>query len=353
MQFELGLDEIRDLLGEEAILRGAWSGRVTGIASLEEARPGDLSFCTGERYRRALESSEASVVLLPTSMEAEPPADRLFLAVDNPSLALARICRTVENRLWPEPEPGIHSSAWVAPDAMVDPSACIGPLCVVGPGSVVGAGTHLVAQVHVGRATRIAEKCWLAPQTVVGDFCEVGQRCRIHAGTVLGSDGFGYEPDGKELVKLPQIGRVVLEEDVEIGALSCIDRARFAETRIGGGTKIDNHVHVAHNVRIGRCTAIAAQVGISGSATIGDGVLILGKAGLAGHLTIGDGAVIAGGAGVTKDVAPGQKVRGNPAMEMRVYDRLLALQRKLPDFVKRIEMLEELGETRTGSGLNR
>lgn len=350
MDYYLSLQDIRSLLGEDRFEQGDYSGQVRGIASLDDAAEGELSFCTGERYREDLEKSQASVVLLPRDFSAEPKSGVLFLHVDNPSVVLARICGLVESRLWPKPAPGIHPSAVVAKTARVDASASIGPLCVIGEEAKIGPGTHLRGQVWIGDAAEVGEDCQIFPQVVVGDYCLMGNRCRIHPGTSIGSDGFGYEPVDHSLLKLPQIGVVVIGDDVELGANCTIDRARFAETRIGEGTKIDNLVHIAHNVTIGKHCAIAAQVGISGSSRVGNGVLFYGQAGMAGHLEIGDGAIIAGGAGVTKNVNPGQTVRGNPIMELSVYNRLAVLQRKLPQFVKRIENLEEILKTREGAG---
>lgn len=344
MEIRLRLSDIRSLLGEGLKEEGAYDGALEGIASLEEARAGDLSFCTGERYRAAMEASDASVVLLPATMERGAAKAPLLMRVEHPSVALARICSLVESRLWPAAEPGIHPTTAVDPSAEVSAEATVGPFCWIGPEARIGPCSHLVSHVSVGRRARIGAECRLAPQVVIGDFCEVGDRCRLHGGVVIGSDGFGYEPVDQSLMKLPQVGNVVLEADVEIGALCSVDRARFSETHIGEGTKIDNMVHLAHNVRVGARSAIAAQVGVSGSSRIGSKVLIYGQAGVAGHLTIGDGAVVAGGSHVTKNVKSGQVVRGMPIMELNAYNRLAALQRKLPDFVKRIEKVEQILE---------
>ncbi len=350
MKICLSLSDIRSLLGEGLSEEGSYEGGLQGIASIEEAREGDLSFCTGERYRETFEQSEASVVLLPPEMERGASKVPLLARVEQPSVALARICSLVESRLWPVPEAGIHPSAVVEASAEVSPEATIGPLCWVGPEARVGPGTYLVSHVSLGRWARIGANCHLAPQVVFGDYCEAGDRCRLHGGVVIGSDGFGYEPVDESLMKLPQVGTVILESDVEIGALCSIDRARFSETRIGEGTKIDNMVHLAHNVRVGRHSAIAAQVGVSGSSRVGNKVLIYGQAGVAGHLTIEDGAVVSGGSHVTKNVKAGQVVRGMPIMELNAYNRLAALQRKLPEFVKRIEKVEEILESLRGGG---
>ncbi len=342
MKIRLSVGAILDLLGPGASSQGDYDGPVTGIAGLGEAQAGDLSFLGNMKYRKELETSAASVILVPEGVVQEPGPGRLFIGVKDPSLALARVCRTVESALWPKPDPGIHPTSVIDPTATVDPGAGIGPLCTVGPGAVIGCDTQLISHVAIGREVRIGADSWCAPHVTVSDYCEVGARCRLHAGVVIGSDGFGYAPNGDRLEKLPQIGSVVIEDDVEIGANSTIDRARFAETRIGRGTKLDNLVQIGHNCRIGRSSALAAQVGVSGSSEIGNGVLIYGQAGLAGHVKIGDRAEIGGQSGISKDIGPGEKIRGSPQMSQLEYARVHVVQRRLPEILKRLEKLEEL-----------
>lgn len=324
--------------------RGACHVPIRGIAALSEAVPGDLSFLGNGKYKAQVASSRASLILVPTDFEGEPAADQQFLFVENPSASLAIICGRIEQSLWPKPTPGIHPSAVVAPNAVIHPSATIGPLCVVEPGAVIGERAHLQAQVFVGRAAQIGPECWLMPGVTVTAECRLGARVRLHAGVVVGSDGFGYEFTQGRHEKVPQVGHVVIGDDVEIGANSTLDRARFSRTEVGAGTKIDNLVQIAHNVVIGRHCLICAQVGIAGSTTLGDYVVLGGQAGLAGHLKLGQGARVGGGAGVTADVAAGAYVNGHPAMPYMLERRIAVLQQRLPELFRRVSTLETAAE---------
>jgi UDP-3-O-[3-hydroxymyristoyl] glucosamine N-acyltransferase len=211
---------------------------------------------------------------------------------------------------------------------------------VVESGAVIGERSHLQAQVFVGRSAVIGDDCWLMPGVVLAAECEIGQRVRIQPGVVIGSDGFGYEFVSGRHEKVPQVGNVVIGDDVEIGANTTIDRARFSRTSIGEGTKIDNLVQVAHNVVIGRHCLLCSQVGISGSTTLEDYVVLGGQAGTAGHLTIGRGVKAGGRAGITTDVAAGGFVNGTPAIPYLLERRIVVLQQRLPDLFKRVDLLE-------------
>lgn len=319
---------------------GATTETVRGIAALKPAGPGDLSFLGNAKYRSEVAASRASVVLLPLDYEGVPQADQLFLFVDNPSAALALLCARIEQALWPKPAPGIHPTACVAAGAKVAASATVGPLCVIEAGAVVGERSHVQAQVFVGRDAVIGEDCWLMPGTVLAAECVLKNRVRLQPGAVIGSDGFGYEFTAGRHEKIPQVGNVVIEDDVEIGANSTVDRARFSRTVIGQGTKIDNLVQVAHNVVIGRHCIICAQVGLSGSTTLEDYVVLGGQAATAGHLTVGKGVKAGGRAGIISDIAPGAFVNGNPAMPYMLERRIAVLQQRLPDLFKRVDALE-------------
>jgi len=321
-------------------LLGATTETVRGIAALGSAEPGELAFLGTAKYRAEVPATRASVVLLPLGYEGEPKPNQLFLLVDNPSVALARLCARIEQLLWPKPAPGIHPSASVAPGANVAASATIGPLCVVEAGAGIGAHSHLQAQVFVGRGAQVGEHCWLMPGSMVAAECVLRDRVRLQPGVVIGSDGFGYEFVAGRHEKIPQVGVVLIENDVEIGANSTVDRARFSRTVIGEGTKIDNLVQVAHNVVIGRHCILCAQVGISGSTTLGDYVVLGGQAGVAGHLTIGQGAKAGGGAAIVSHVAPGAFVNGSPAIPYMLERRIAILQQRLPDLFRRFDALE-------------
>ncbi len=320
--------------------KGATGAVIRGFAALRGAQAGELSFLGNAKYRAEVADSAASIVLLPPGYAGEPRPDQLFLFVENPSVALARVCARVEQMLWPRPVSGIHASAVIAPGAQVAPSATVGPLCVLEAGAVVGERAHLQAQVYVGRDAVVGDDCWLHPGVVIAAGCVLRERVRLHAGVVVGSDGFGYEFVAGRHEKVPQVGVVEIGPDVEIGANSTLDRARFSRTLVGEGTKIDNLVQIAHNVVIGRHCLICAQAGISGSTTVGDYVVLGGQAGLAGHLTIGQGCKVDGQTGVRTDLTPGSFVKGTPGLPYQLEQRINVLRPRLPGLFRRVDELE-------------
>jgi UDP-3-O-[3-hydroxymyristoyl] glucosamine N-acyltransferase len=321
--------------------KGATTEVVRGIAALSTAAPGDLSFLGNARYRAEVAATKASVVLLPGDFEGDPAPNQLFLTVQNPSLSLARLCSRIEQSLWPKPAPGVHATAWVAPGARVAASATVGPLCVVEAGAVVGEQAHLQAGVFVGRGAKVGDGSWLMPGVVVAAECVLGRRVRLQPGVVVGSDGFGYEfVDGRH-EKLPQVGTVEIGDDVEIGANTTLDRARFSRTVVGEGTKIDNLVQVAHNVVIGRHCLICAQAGISGSTTLEDYVVLAGQVGTVGHITVGRGAKVGAQSGVSRDVPAGASVFGTPSLPLMLEQRIIALRSHLPELFKRVAAIEK------------
>lgn len=332
------IDELAALTGAEAV-EGACAGPITGVASLAEATAADLSFLGNAKYADAVAASRAGAILVPVAFAGKPAAGQAFLRVANPSYALALFCGVLEARLWPRPPAGIHATAVVAPSAKVDPAAHVGPLCVIGEGAVVTAGAVLEARCYVGARASVGADCWLKPGVVIGDYCVLGARCRIQSGAVIGSDGFGYEPVNGEIRRIPQIGNVVLEDDVEVGANSTLDRARFSQTVVGRGTKIDNLVQIAHNVRIGRQCVITAQVGIAGSTTLGDHCVLGGQSGVAGHLTLGDRVKLGAQTGLFEDVPADGFMNGTPAVPFGLERRLVVLSRRLPDLFKKVDSL--------------
>jgi UDP-3-O-[3-hydroxymyristoyl] glucosamine N-acyltransferase len=256
-------------------------------------------------------------------------------------MALARICARIEQSLWPKPAPGIHPSAIIAAGARIAASATIGPLCVIEDGAVIGERTYLQAQVFIGRNAMVGDDCWLMPGVIIETECQIGKRVRLQPGVVIGADGFGYELAKGRWEKLPQVGSVVIGDDVEIGANSTLDRARFSRTTVGEGTKIDNLVQIGHNVIIGRHCMICAQTGISGSSKLEDYVVLGGQVGVAGHITIGKGVQAGGQAGINGDVEPGLKINGTPAIPYSLERRIAVLQRRIPELFKRVDSLEE------------
>ena len=349
MQFSLTIDEITAILQPRTV-RGATAVAIQGISALRTARTGDLSFLGHRKYKTDVAGSEASVVLVPPDYVGEPRPGQLYLVVDQPSVALARLCAQIEHALRPHLIPGIHPSAVVSADAGVAESASIGPLCVIEAGARIGARTELQAAVYVGRDVIIGEDCQLMPGVRLYAGAELGHRVRLHANAVVGSDGFGYEFVNGRHEKVPQIGKAVIGDDVEIGAGSTVDRARFGRTVIGEGTKIDNLVQVGHNVIIGRHCILCAQAGISGSVVIEDYVVLAGQVGVGGHITIGRGAKVGGGAAVTSDLPAGSSVNGYPAIPLMLERRIAVLKQRLPELFHRVDALEEQVKGLAGGG---
>jgi UDP-3-O-[3-hydroxymyristoyl] glucosamine N-acyltransferase len=333
----------------EAKTQGSFTGALTKIASLKTAKAGDISFLASPKYvvaspkyRVQVASCQASLIFLPTGYEdSEPKEGQVYFYVDNTSLALGQLCQQIEAQLFPRPQAGIHPSAVVDASACVDPSAFIGPLCVVEKGAKIKAHAILKAQVHIGAYAQVGEGSYLMPHVALLDHCKLGKGVRLHSGCVIGSDGYGYESNAQGHIKIPQIGQVIIEDNVEIGANTTIDRARFGETLIRQGTKIDNLVQIAHNVEIGKHCLIVSQVGISGSTTLEDYVVAGGQVGFAGHLTIGKGTQIGAQSGIHSDLPPASKVLGTPAHEYRHALRVEAIKKDLPTLAKRLKALEE------------
>ncbi|MDB6094387.1 MAG: UDP-3-O-(3-hydroxymyristoyl) glucosamine N-acyltransferase [Verrucomicrobia bacterium] len=341
MQVSFTVAEISDIVQPKET-RGTTSETIRGIASLGSAEAGELTFLGNPKYRSEVAGTRASVVLLPLGFDGQPQSNQIFLLVENPSAALARICSRIEQSLWPRPAPGIHPSAQVAAGAKIARSATVGPLCVVEADAVIGEHTHLQAQVFVGRAAEIGEGCWLMPGVTLAAECILKDRVRLQPGVIVGSDGFGYEFVGGRHEKIPQVGNVVIENDVEIGANTTLDRARFSRTVVGEGSKIDNLVQIAHNVTIGKHVIICALVGIAGSVTIRDYAVLGGQAGIGGHVTIGPGAKIGGQTAVTFNVESKAYINGSPGMPYMIGQRLQVLYRRLPELFKRVDEIEAM-----------
>jgi UDP-3-O-[3-hydroxymyristoyl] glucosamine N-acyltransferase len=318
----------------EGELTGDPATPIRGLASLEQAGPGDLSFVTGLKHRAAAEQSAASAFLAPADLELPGKA---IVRVGHPIAAVARLLRVFHPE--PAPIPGVHPTAVVTESAEVAADATIMAYVVVAASSVVAAGAVLHPHVVVGPRCRVGEGSVLHAHVVLCEDVEVGRRVVIHAGSVLGADGFGYLFDGAHHQKIPQVGRVVVEDDVEIGANVAIDRAMLGETVIGRGTKIDNLVQIGHNTVVGADTIIVAQTGISGSCRVGSRVVLAGQVGVADHVTIGDGAKIGAQSGVHRDVAPGATMLGAPAIPAAEARRSMAAFPRLPEVLRAVRQL--------------
>ena len=310
--------------------------RISGVATLDDAGPADLSFFTNPKYREALSRSRAGAILV--GPDTTVPGRDLLVAPE-PYLALAEIL----DRLYPpqRPAPGVSTDARISPDAVVGRDVTIGPFTVVGPGARIGDRVVCGAGVVIGERCEVGSDTTLMPRVVLYAGTRVGSRCLIHAGVVLGGDGFGFATAKGIHRKMPQLGRVVIEDDVEIGANTTIDRGTLGETKIGRGTKIDNLVMVAHGVVIGPGGLLAAQTGIAGSTRIGSHVTTAGQAGLIGHLTLGDGVVVAAKAAVYSDIPDRTFVAGIPAVDHRAWKRSVGLVKMLPELRSKLRALEE------------
>ena len=328
------LGELAVLVGGE--LEGDADLLIRGVAGIREAQPGDITFVANPRYEEFVPDTRASAIIGSRSLHASIP----LIRIDNPYYAYFQVLNLFAGDTASRYARGIHPQAAVDPSARIGRDVSIGPFCQVSAGATIGDGTTLVGSVFVGEHVQIGERCLIYSHVTIREECRLGNRVILQPGVMIGSDGFGYARQGATYHKVPQVGCVIIEDDVEIGANSCVDRATTGETRIGRGTKIDNLVQVAHNVVIGENTVIAAQVGISGSTEIGRNVTMGGQAGVGGHITVGDAAVVGGQSGVTKSVAAGVTVSGYPAREHSVARRIYAHIAMLPELVRRVKELE-------------
>ncbi len=329
------LKDLADKIG--GTVDGDGSLVINSAAPIDIASSGDITFIANEKYLKHLASTNASAVILDDKIEA---SNLSIIRHKNPYLAFALVLDILYPEL-PDVATGIAPSAILEDATAIDSSARVGALCHIRSGAKIGKETRLVSSVFIGKNVEIGDNCILYPGVRIMDGCTLGNNVSIHSSTVIGSDGFGYAESDTGLKKIKQIGNVIIEDHVEIGANCTIDRGALGPTQIGIGTKIDNLVQIAHNVQIGRHSIIVAQVGISGSTKIGNGVILAGQVGVAGHIEIGDGVMAGGQAGVTKSVKAGTKVFGTPARELMKSKRIEAILSRLPDMYKRLKKLEE------------
>jgi UDP-3-O-[3-hydroxymyristoyl] glucosamine N-acyltransferase len=331
------LSEIATLLNVPCPPNGTQA--IAGVNTLAHAGSTDISFLGSIHYMSDFLKTRAAAVLVQKNLRLPPVPHAIALTVDDADLAVSKVLELLQPAQ-PRPAPGIHGAAHVATSAEVEPTAAIGPNVFIGERAKVGRNCAVHANVYIGDDVTIGDDCQFFPGVVIRERIAVGNRVIIHAGSVLGTDGFGYRWDGKQHAKIPQIGTVIIEDDVEIGSCVCIDRGKFSSTRVGRGTKIDNHVQIAHNCIIGPFCIIAGMAGLAGSVTVGAGVVIAGQAGVKDHVTIGDRAVLAAQCGVWRDVGPKQTVQGQPAQDISAWAREEAALRHLPDLFARVRKLQ-------------
>jgi UDP-3-O-[3-hydroxymyristoyl] glucosamine N-acyltransferase len=330
----LTLSELARRLG--CRLEGDEALEVHRVAGLADAGPGDLTFFVNPRYHAALARTRATAVILG---EDAPPAPCAMLRSPHPYLTFAAALELFAPR--PRHAPGVHPTSVVAPDAVLGPDVSVGPHVTIGAGAVIGARTVILGHAFIGDGARLGDDCLIHAQVAIREGVTIGHRVIVQNGAVVGADGFGFarRPDGSHH-KIPQVGTVVVEDDVEIGANTAIDRPAVGATRIGAGTKIDNLVQIAHGVVLGRHVLLAAQVGIAGSTTIEDDVVLAGQVGVAGHITIGRGVRATAQTGIPNSVPAGAFVSGYPAIDNREWLKASVIFRRLPELRRRVAELE-------------
>ena len=359
--------EIAQLLNAQWV--GDESTPITGVAGLESAAPGAISFIDSDKLIAEALESNAAAIIAPESLrsileearrlqfkssqndaarkraQARIDHEKPIVFAGNPRLAFAKVLEWMQPAALPEK--GVHRTAVIEDDAIIGKNVTIREGCYVGHHARVADGVVLYPHVTIGDGAQIGAGSIIYPSVVIYRQVHIGKRARIHSGTVLGSDGFGYVFDGERHQKVPQIGTVIIEDDVEIGANVCIDRATMGATRVGEGTKIDNLTQIAHNVQIGKNCVICGQVGLSGSVIIEDNVSMAGQVGLRDHVRIGKGAILGAKAGIMADIGAGEFVMGSPSLPQRDYLRVHAVSRKLPEMAKQLRRLEKQVEELT------
>ena len=311
---------------------------ITGPGEIATAQPGQITFLANSRYQHFLENTSASAIIV--GPDVPVPSRLAAIRVPDPYTAFLRVIK-----LFYPPrellEPGIHPTAVVDSTATLEKDVRIGAMTVIGPGVTIGEGSRIFPQVVIMNNVRIGKHCLIYPGVVIREECELGDYVIIHSGAVIGSDGFGFAFHEGKYEKIPQVGRVVIESHVEIGANTTVDRATLGVTRIAEGTKLDNLIQIAHNVSVGKHTVMAAQVGIAGSSRIGDYCVFGGQVGVGGHITVGNKVTAAAKAGITKNIPDGETVFGFPARPIQKMRRIEATINRLPELVQRVRQLEQ------------
>lgn len=321
------------------IIRGGEDTLITGVNSVEDAKEGDLIFIRDKKYEPLLIKTLASAVLLSKDPSITLPEKLVCILVKNPEIAFIQVLQKFGFSP-PSVPKGVHPTAIIGENVQLGKDCAIGPYVFIGKDTRIGRNSVIFPNVYIGEKCFIGENTCIFPNVTIRENTTIGSQCVIHPGVCIGTDGFGFVFNGEEWVKVPQIGRVVIGDNVEIGSNTCIDRATLGETRIGKGTKIDNLVQIGHNVKIGENCAIAATTGIAGSAVIGNGVRIGAGSGINGHITIGNNVTIGAWSGVVKSLEDGVIVSGFPAVDHNRAKRILVAQQYVPELLKRVKDLE-------------
>ncbi len=334
--------ELAGMLKAEVL--GNKNTEITGVASLNEAKAGDVSFLGNSKYIDMVVSSKASVILVPEDFEGVPSKEKAWIKCENPTSAFS----TAIDFFAPPPieyKPGIHPTALISESAKIAPDCHIGAYAVINEKAIVGNNSVICANVYIGHEVKIGSGCTIYPGAVIRERCIIGNNVILHPHVCIGADGFGYAPGPFGIVKIPQVGIVQIDDEVEVGANTTIDRARFGKTWVKLGAKIDNQVQVAHNVTVGEFSMLVGQCGIAGSTNIGQGVIIAAQAGINGHITLHDGCKIGPCAVVKDDVPAGGIVIGYPAESPRNFMTKHVLPKKVKSLNSKVKALEAVVES--------
>lgn len=324
---EFSAKQIAEYIQGEVV--GDENAKVQTFAKIEEGMPGAISFLANPKYTHYIYETESSIVLVNKDFQPEKPVNATLIKVNNAYESIARLL-TLYEQSKPR-KTGIDPKASIAPTARIGENVYIAPFAVIGEGVVVGNNTQIHANSVIQDGAQIGDDCIIYPNVTIYHGCRLGNRVTLHAGSVIGADGFGFAPAADGYEKIPQIGIVIIEDDVEIGANTCIDRATMGATVIRKGVKLDNLIQVAHNVEIGANTVMASQCGIAGSTKVGEWCMFGGQVGLAGHITVGDRTNVGAQAGIAGSVKGGQTIIGSPAIDARIFARSSAVFKKLPE----------------------
>ena len=323
-------------------------GRIVGdpnaavhtFAKIEEGTPGAISFLASPKYTHYIYDTESTIVLVDESIEIEKPVKATLIVVKNARDCVARLMQLYQQAVTPK-RSGISEQASIAKSATLGQDVYVGSFAVIGEGVKVGDGTEIYPGAYIGDGVTLGENCKIYPNVTIYHGCRLGNRVTLHAGTVIGADGFGFAPNGESYDKIPQLGIVTIEDDVEIGANSCVDRSTMGSTIIHRGVKLDNFVQIAHNVEVGANTVMSAQVGIAGSTKVGEWCMFGGQVGIAGHITIGDRVNLGAQSGVPGSLKSDQTLIGTPPMQPRAYFKAKAIDRRLPDMYRQLNDLQK------------
>lgn len=332
----LSLKDICELVGGELV--GDPTTTIRDVAEIQNALPGEITFLGNDKYKKYIESTQAEAIIIQKDLDAD---FKNLIKVDNPNLAFS-VCIAKLRPSIPAKAAGIHKSANVAKNAILGTDIFIGPNVVVEENAIIENGAYIHAGTYIGNGVRVGANSIIYPNVTIYHKCVIGENNIIHSGTVIGSDGFGFVRKDNTIEKIPQTGKVIIGDDVEIGSNCSIDRGTIGNTEIGEGTKLDNMIQVGHNVKIGKLCFIAGQAGIAGSTKIGDFVTIAGQVGIAGHVNIGDGVIIGAKSGITKDIKAGEFWFGYPATPFKDKTREIANIRSIPDMKKRLKAIEKI-----------